>query len=211
LPVLVAVAVWLPAAQVKEDNGRGSTDGLLAKLSQGAAIGYLRAHTDQAPPEFAERLQAAEQLASQRSVASLRTSEQGRILAGVGVRSTATTWGCRRTRSPSPPAAKARCWTGRTTTAALSTPRATSRGGTSRPTAVSHSTTRASCPRSGRRDRPSSPAAIRWPSGAGLLALHGRPELRSGLPPQWHRRLQERPRNARGLPGRDHGLVLAVA
>jgi hypothetical protein len=48
LLVLVAVAVWLPAAQAEEDNGRGSTDGLLAKLSQGAAIGYLRAHPDQA-------------------------------------------------------------------------------------------------------------------------------------------------------------------
>jgi hypothetical protein len=56
---------------------------------------------------------------------------------------------------------------------------------------------------------------VRWrpggQGGAGLLALHGRPELRSGLPPQWHRRLQERPRNARGLPGWDRGLVLAVA
>jgi hypothetical protein len=86
LLVLVAVAVWLPAAQAEEDNGRGSTDGLLAKLSQGAAIGYLRAHPDQAPPEFAERLQAAEQLASQRSAASLQASELGRIPAGVGVR-----------------------------------------------------------------------------------------------------------------------------
>jgi hypothetical protein len=85
LLVLVAVAVWLPAAQA-EDNGRGSTDGLLAKLSQGAAIGYLRAHPEQAPPEFAERLQAAEQLASRESAASLRASELGSIPAGVGVR-----------------------------------------------------------------------------------------------------------------------------
>jgi hypothetical protein len=76
LLVLVAVAVWLPAAQAREDNGRGSTDGLLAKLSQGAAVGYLRA----------ERLQATEQLASQRSAASLRAAELGRIPAGVGVR-----------------------------------------------------------------------------------------------------------------------------
>ena len=44
LLVLVAVAIWLPAAQAQEGNGRGSTDGLLAKLSQSAAVRYLLAH-----------------------------------------------------------------------------------------------------------------------------------------------------------------------
>jgi hypothetical protein len=86
LLVLVAVAVWLPAAQAQEDNGRGSTDGLLAKLSQGAALGYLRAHPDKAPPQFAERLQATEQLASQESAASLRAAKRGSVPSGVGVR-----------------------------------------------------------------------------------------------------------------------------
>ena len=86
LLVLVAVAVWLPAAQAQEDNGRGSTDGLLAKLSQGAALGYLRAHPDKAPPQVAERLRATEQLASQRSAASLRAAKQGSVPSGVGVR-----------------------------------------------------------------------------------------------------------------------------
>ena len=49
---LAAVVVSLPAAQAQEANGRGSTNGLLTHLSQGAAIGYLRAHPDQAPPQF---------------------------------------------------------------------------------------------------------------------------------------------------------------
>jgi hypothetical protein len=84
--VLVAAAIWLPAAQAQEDNGRGSTDGLLAKLSQGAAVGYLRAHPDKAPPQFAERLRAVEQLASQESAASLRAAKQGSVPSGVGVR-----------------------------------------------------------------------------------------------------------------------------
>jgi hypothetical protein len=84
--VLIAVVFWLPAAQAEEENGRGSADGLVAKLSQGALIGYLRAHPDQAPPEVAARLRSMEQIGSQRSAAALRAAKQGSVPSGVGVR-----------------------------------------------------------------------------------------------------------------------------
>jgi hypothetical protein len=83
--VLTAVVVSLPAAQAQEENSRGSTDGLLTRLSQGAAVGYLRAHPNQAPPQLSERLQAMRQLASQNR-ASLQSRERGSVPAGVGVR-----------------------------------------------------------------------------------------------------------------------------
>jgi hypothetical protein len=82
---LAAVVVSLPAAQAQEANGRGSTNGLLTHLSQGAAIGYLRAHPDQAPPQFTERLEAVQQVASQNR-ASLESRLHGSVPAGVGVR-----------------------------------------------------------------------------------------------------------------------------
>jgi len=209
---LVAVAVWLPAAQAKEDNGRGSTDGLLAKLSQDAAIGYLRAHPDQAPPEFAERLQAAEQLASQRSVAALRTSEQGRILAGVGVRLNRDDLGLPQNEESITACGQSAVLGGTNDYRGLVDPKGNFTGwylSTNGGQSLNNEGLLPPGPGEGTGHR------VRRRSGgqggAGLLALHGRPELRSGLPPQWHRRLQERPRNARGLPGRDRGLVLAVA
>jgi len=81
---LAAVIVSLPAAQAQEANGRGSTDGLLTHLSQGAAVRYLLAHPDQAPPQLSERLEAVEQAAA-RNRASLQSSQQSSIPAGVGV------------------------------------------------------------------------------------------------------------------------------
>jgi hypothetical protein len=84
LLVLAAVIVSLPAAQAQEANSRGSTDGLLTHLSQGAAVRYLLAHPDQAPPQLSERLEAVEQAAA-RNRASLQSRQQSSIPAGVGV------------------------------------------------------------------------------------------------------------------------------
>jgi len=82
---LAVVVLSLPAAQAQQANGRGSTNGLLTHLSQGAAIGYLRAHPDQAPPQFTEHLEAVQQLASQNK-GSLESRLHGSVPAGVGVR-----------------------------------------------------------------------------------------------------------------------------
>src|SRR3712207_5139175 len=74
LLIVVAAVLLLPAAQAQEENGRGSVDGLLTHLSQGAAVRYLQAHPEQAPPQFSERLEAVRQIVAQNG-AQLRTEQ----------------------------------------------------------------------------------------------------------------------------------------
>src|SRR5215212_717624 len=73
LLMVVAAVLLLPAAQAQEENGRDSVDGLLTHLSQGAAVRYLQAHPEQAPPQFSERLEAVRQVVSQNGAQSTAT------------------------------------------------------------------------------------------------------------------------------------------
>ncbi|MDQ3912937.1 MAG: hypothetical protein M3305_14440 [Actinomycetota bacterium] len=81
LLMVVAAILLLPAAQAQEENGRGSVDGLLTHLSQGAAVRYLQAHPEQAPPQFSERLEAVRQVVSQNTAQS-EAAQTPDLLAG---------------------------------------------------------------------------------------------------------------------------------